>query len=111
MITINQAENNDFDYDDLHYLIDSDDESDDGNDHFEDQPDVDFVDSITGVSNSVQENNNISSVESERLSDDTDIKLVNDPRDTIDSNNADSEPEDNNTELYSVDSDPFQKLD
>ena len=69
MITGNQAENNDFDYDALHSLINSDDESDEGND------------SITGVSNSVQEDNNTSSVESESLSDgsDTDIKLVNDP--------------------------------
>ena len=69
MITGNQAEFHDFDYDDLHFLIDSDDESDEGNDI------------ITGVSNSVEEDNNTSSVESESLSDgtDTDIKLVNDP--------------------------------
>ena len=69
MITGNQDENNDFDYDDLHSLIDSDDESDEGSD------------SITGVSNSVLKDNDTSFVESENLSDgsDTDIKLVNDP--------------------------------
>ena len=113
LITVNQAENKESDYDDLHSLTDSDDESDNENDDFEDQPDVDFVDSTTGVSNSVQKDNNTSSVESESRSDgtDTDIKPVNDPCDTIGSNNADSEPEDINTEIYSVDSDPFQKRD
>ena len=63
LITVNQAENNESDYDDLHSFIDSDDESDDENYDFEDQPDVDFVDSTTGISNSVQEDNNTSSVE------------------------------------------------
>ena len=102
LITVNQAENKESDYDDLHSLTDSDDESDNENDDFEDQPDVDFVDSTTGVSNSVQKDNNTSSVESESRSDgtDTDIKPVNDPFDTIGSNNADSEPEDINTEIY-----------
>ena len=41
----------------------------------------------------------------------TDIKPVNDLCDTTDLNNADFEPEDINTEIYSVDSDPFQKRD
>ena len=50
LITVNQAENNESDSDDLHSLIDSDDEFDDENDDFEDQPDVDFVDSTSDVS-------------------------------------------------------------
>ena len=91
-------------------MIDSDDESDDENDDFKDQPDVDFVDNTFGVSNSVQEDNNTSSDESESHSDGTDTaKPVNDLCDIIDSNDADSEPEDINTQIYSVDSHPFQK--
>ena len=62
LITVNQAENNESDYDDLHSLIDSEDESDYENDDSEDQPDVDFVDNTTGVFSSVQEDNNTSSV-------------------------------------------------
>ena len=62
-ITANQPENNESDYDDLHSLIDSDDESDDENDDFDDQPDIDFVHSTSDVSNSVQEDNNTSSDE------------------------------------------------
>ena len=113
LITASQAENNKSDYDDLHSLIDSDNESDDENDDFDDQPDVDFVDSTSDVSSSVQEDNNTSSDESESHSDGThtDIKPVNDLCDIIDSNNADYEPEDINTEIYSVDSDPFQRRD
>ena len=113
LITANQPENNESDYDDLHSLIDSDDKSDDENDDFDDQPDVDFVHSTSGVSNSVQENNNTSSDESESYSNGThtDIKPVNDLCDIIDPNNADYEPEDINTEIFSVDSDPSQKRD
>ena len=75
VITVYQAENNESDYDDLHSLIDSDDESDDENDDFDDQPHVDFVDSTTGISRSVQEDNNTSSVESESRSDGTDTDI------------------------------------
>ena len=57
LITANQPENNESDYDDLHSLIDSDDESDNENDDFDDQPDVDFVHSTSDISNSVQEDN------------------------------------------------------
>ena len=42
---------------------------------------------------------------------DTDVKPVNDLYDITDSNNADCEPEDIDTEIYSVDSDSFQKRD
>ena len=49
LITADQPENNESDYDDLHSLIDSDDESDDENDDFDDQPDVDFVHSTSEV--------------------------------------------------------------
>ena len=113
MITANQTENNESDYDDLHSLIDSDNESDDENDDFDDQPDFDFVDSTSDVSNSVQEDHNTSSDESESHSDGTytDIKPVNDLCDIIDSNNADCEPKDISTEIYSIDPDPFQKPD
>ena len=113
LITANQAENNESDYDDLHSLIDSDNESDDENDDFDDQPDVDFVDSTSDVSNSVQEDNNTSSDESESHSDGThtDIKPLNDLCDITDLNNADYESEDINTEIFSVDSDPSQKHD
>ena len=54
LITADQPKNNESDYD-LHSLIDSDDESDEENDGFDDQPDVDFVHSNSDVSNFVQE--------------------------------------------------------
>ena len=73
MITVNQAENNKSDYDGLHSLIDSDDKSDDEN-HFDDQPDVDFLDSATCVSGSVQEGNT-SSVKIGSRSDGTDTDI------------------------------------
>ena len=94
-------------------MIDSDDESDHENDDFDDQPYIDFVHSTSDVSNSVQEDNNTSSDESESYSNGThiDIKPVNDLCDIIDPNNADYEPEDINTEIFSVDSDPSQKHD
>ena len=113
LITANQPENNESDYDDLYSLIDSDDESDDENDDFDDQPDVDFVHSTSDVSNFVQEDNNTSSDESESYSNGTHtgIKPVNDLCDIIDLNNADYETEDINTEIFSVDSDPSQKCD
>ena len=97
----------------MHSLIDSDDESADENDDLDDQPDIDFVHSTSEVSNFVQEDNNTSSDESESYSDGThtDIKPVNDLCDIIDPNNADYEPEDINTEIFSVDSDPSQKRD
>ena len=97
----------------MHSLIDSDDESDGENDDFDYQPDVDFVHSTSDVSNFVQEDNNTSADESESCSNGThtDIKLVNDLCDIINPNNADYEPEDINTETFSVDSDPSQKHD
>ena len=64
LITANQPKNNESDYDDLHSLIESDDENYD----FDDQPHVDFVHSTSDVSNSVQEDNNTSSDESESYS-------------------------------------------
>ena len=69
LITANQPENNESDYDDLHSLIDSDDESDDENDDFDNQ--IDFVHSTSDVSNFVQKDNNTSSDESESYSDRT----------------------------------------
>ena len=61
----------------------------------------------------MQEDNNTSSDESESYSNGThtDIKPVNDLCDIIDPNNADYEPEDINTEIFSVDSDHSQKRD
>ena len=91
----------------MHSLTDSDDGSDYENDDFDDQPDVDFVQSSSDVSSSVQEDNNTSSDESKSYSNGThtDIKPVNDLCGITDPNNADYEPEDISTEIFSVDSD------